>query len=76
LLHTLAIFLGELLESLPLGYLIVSMAIILIGLLLYSLSPRGMVKGTKKKMKEPLDQAIKDSFEPPASSKDSSHRTD
>ncbi|MEX0772484.1 MAG: phage holin family protein [Balneolales bacterium] len=70
LLHTLALFIGELLESFPLGYLIVAMVVILVGLLLYSLSPPGMVKGTKQKMKEPLDETIKDSFS------SASHRKD
>ncbi|MEX2640431.1 MAG: phage holin family protein [Balneolales bacterium] len=62
LLHTLSLFLGELLESAPLGYLIVAMVVILTGLLLYSLNPGGMVKNTKNKIREPLDEAIEDSF--------------
>lgn len=70
LLHTLAIFLGELLESMPLGYLIVSMTVILVGLLLYSLNPKGIVKGTKEKIKEPLDETIRDSFESASHHKD------
>lgn len=74
LLHTIAIFLGEVLESLPLGYLIVSMAVILVGLLLYSLNPRGLVKGTKQKMKEPLDETIKDSFSSHSKTNDTSHK--
>ena len=62
LLHTLALFIGELLDNEVLGYLIISVTVILIGLLLYFLKPGGLVKGTKAKMQKPLDETIRESF--------------
>ncbi|MEX0684907.1 MAG: phage holin family protein [Balneolales bacterium] len=76
LLHTLSLFIGQLLENIVLGYLIVSAVIILIGLVIFSLNPNKMVKKTKQKMKEPFDDAIKSSFSSNTKANDSTHKPD
>lgn len=74
LLHTLALFIGDLLNNIIFGYLIVSIVTLLVGGIIFSLNPKNLVKGTKQKMKEPLDGAIKDSFSSTTEANDTTHK--
>ncbi len=57
-LISLAIYLGDLLENLALGYLIISMPMILIGLLLASAKPKGIAKSIQNQFMDGILTSI------------------
>ncbi|MDX1637891.1 MAG: phage holin family protein [Balneolaceae bacterium] len=58
LLVALAIYLGTLLDSESLGYVLVSVPLVIIGLLFYYLKPRGMVKQLQNHFEREIIRAI------------------
>lgn len=58
LMAALALYLGELLNSQALGYLIVSIPILVIGLLFTSLRPRSITRNMQRKMANEMLKAI------------------
>lgn len=58
LLLALALYLGELLNNQSLGYVIVSLPLILFGVLFYNLRPRSMVRNLQDHFEEELIRAI------------------
>ena len=54
----LAIYLGELLENLFLGYIIVGLPLILIGLLLASMKPKGVAKSIQNQFMEVILKSL------------------
>lgn len=58
LLMALALYLGELLDSLSLGYLIVSIPLIITGLLFYFLKPKSLVENLQRHFESELVNAL------------------
>ncbi len=59
LLQSLALFLGDLLNDQSLGYLIVSLPIVILGVAFALLRPKAMVRKTKEKMTDQILKSFK-----------------